>query len=80
VIVAWHTTEHLSVDRDGILWRVVRDDDGPARHIRLGPIDDGPDLPESLDGEYGECLDLWRDRIDDRAEQSWNDRIRRSTR
>jgi hypothetical protein len=74
LIVEWHTTENLVLDRDGILWRAIRnEDDGPVRHRCLGSIEDGPDLPETLEGEYDECLDLWRDRFDDRAEQLWND-------
>jgi hypothetical protein len=73
LIVAWHTTDSLVVDRDGILWHAARaEDERPVRHRRLGPIEDGPDLPGALGREYAECLDLWRDRFDDRAEQLWN--------
>jgi hypothetical protein len=73
LIVAWHTTDSLVVDRDGILWHAVRTEEGgPVRHRCLGPIEDGPDLPEALETEYAECLDLWSDRFDDRAEQLWN--------
>jgi hypothetical protein len=31
-----------------------------------------PCPPLALETEYNECVDLWRDRFDDRAEQLWN--------
>lgn len=79
MVVAWHCTENLVLDRDGILWRAVRTGDkkeGPVRWCRLGAIEDDPDVPEALGTELAECLDLWLDRVDDRAEQLWNFRRR----
>src|SRR3954452_7722247 len=73
LIVAWHSTENLTLDRDGILWHTMRAEDGrSARPRRLGPIDQIRDPPTLLEVEYRECLDLWLDGFDDRAEQLWN--------
>lgn len=70
-MIDWARTARLILDRDGLLWVILRDADGDLDgHRRLGPIEDvAGDVAEDLAVEAAGLLDLWRDAFDDRAEQ-----------
>lgn len=59
---SWHTTDRLLLDVDGHLWERYR-----GSWAWLGPIERAEVSP-SLAGELAECLDLWLDKFDPRAE------------
>jgi hypothetical protein len=67
----WLETDNLRLEHDGLLYVKSVDADGDVRWSYAGHVLEDPRVPDRLDAELRDAVDLWRDGLRNDEQASW---------